>query len=182
MLKIEADKYFSPRVILSLSILVGFLIFTILIITFLGRQIGDKADRIREQRAVIEGRISSISRLAELTASAKEAQPALLELQSLLPKRDELVGFPRYVDSLAGKHSLISRFEFRGEEKAPTEDQAGTSSFYLSIDGTYRNILSFIDEFEEGQFIVKIDSFDVVLQRESTNFKAEMNGLIYFRD
>lgn len=167
--------------ILSLSVLAGFLIFVTLIISFLGRQINDKANRISEQRAEIEGRITSISRLAELKATAKEAEPGLAELRSLLPKRDELVSFPRYVNSLSSNHSLTPRFEFQGQEIEPTDDQAGTSGFYLSLTGSYRNILSFIDDFEEGQFIIKINSFDVVAQRESSDFKAEIQGLIYFR-
>jgi Tfp pilus assembly protein PilO len=182
MAKIDFGKYLTSKTIVNLSVFLGFLIFVGLIISFLGREISDKATEIRGHRSEIEGRITSIARLAELRATAKDAEPALLELRSLLPKRDELVAFPRYVESLAASHSLDARFEFRGDDTPPSEGVAGSSSFYISAVGQYRDIFTFVEAFEEGRFIVTINSFDVVIQRESAAFKADLHGLVYFRD
>src|SRR3989344_5932634 len=142
MAKIDAGKYFTPKVIINLSVLFGFLIFMIMVLTFLGREIKDKAQQIQDQSAEIESRINSISRLAELTATAKAAGPALDQLSSLLPKRDELVTFSRYIGTLATESDVEERFNFSGEEVDPTESEAGHSGFSLSIIGSYAKILT----------------------------------------
>lgn len=182
MVKIDAGKYFTPKVIINLSVLFGFLVFITMTLSFLGKEIKNKAQQIQDQRAEIESRINSISRLAELSAAAKEAEPALNELSSLLPKRDELVAFPRHIDTLATESSVDDRFSFRGEEIDPTETEAGHSGFTLSITGSYSNILTFLEKLEKGRFIVRVESFDVVLQRDNASFEADIQGLVFFRD
>ena len=153
-----------------------------MVLTFLGREIKDKAQQIQDQRAEIESRINSISRLAELTATAKEAGPALDQLSSLLPKRDELVTFSRYIGTLATESGVEERFSFSGEEVDPTENEAGHSGFSLSITGSYAKILTFLEELEKGRFIIKVEAFDVVLQRESIFYAATIQGLVFFRE
>jgi len=182
MAKIDFGKYFTPKTIINLSVLLGFLVFVVLIISFLGKEISDKTLQISTHRGEIEGRIMSISRLAELREAAQNAEPALLELRSLLPKQDELVAFPRYIENLANNNDLESRFEFRGGDVLPSESTAGSSPFYLSVTGSYRNIGSFVEALEGGQFIITINTFDVVSQRESTSYRAEIQGQVYFRD
>lgn len=182
MAKVDAGKYFTPKVIINLSVLLGFLVFISLVLSFLGKEIQDKANRIRDQRAEIGLRINSISKLAELSAAAKEAEPALEELSSLLPKRDELVVFPRYIDTLATESSVDDRFSFKGDDIDPTETEAGHSSFTLSVTGSYSNVLTFLEKMEKGRFIIKVESFDVVLQRDESGFKADIQGLVFFRD
>ena len=181
-MKVDVSKYFSPKAIVNLSILLGFLVFVSMILFFLGQEIKNKTTQILAQRAEIESRINSISKLAELTTAAKEAEPALAELNSLLPKRDELVAFPRYIGTLALESDVEDRFSFRGEEVPSTETEAGNSGFSLSVAGSYGNILDFLEKLESGRFIIRVDNFDVVLQRDNSWFKADIQGLVFFRD
>jgi len=153
-----------------------------MVLSFLGKEIKDKAGQIQDQRVEIESRINAISRLAELSAAAKEAESAFNELDSLLPKRDELVAFPRYIDTLATESGVDQNFSFRGDELSPTETEAGHSAFTLSATGFYPNVLTFLEKLEKGRFIIRVDNFDVVLQRDSSAFKADIQGLIFFRD
>ena len=182
MVKIDFGKYFTPKAIVNLFVLFGFLIFIAIILSSLGNEIESKAEAIRDQRAQIESRIRSISKLAELSDSAKEAKPALEEINSLLPNRDELVSFPRYISNLGAENNVTAAFNFRGEEVPSTEMEAGYSGFYLIITGTFPNVVSFLENLEKGRFIVRVDSFDVVLQRASSDFQADIIGSIFFRD
>ncbi len=181
MSKIDAGKYFSPRVIINLSILVGFLLFVSLLVSFLGNEIRDKAERIQSQRAEIEGRISDISRLAELRTAARNAEPALAQLVSLLPKRDELISFPRYLDTLAKNNRLQHQFTFTGQESNPAENIAGSSNFKLTLNGAYRDVLAFVEDIESGQFIVRVNLIDMVVGANAQSFKAELEGSVFFR-
>ena len=180
MAKIDAGKYFTPKVIINLSILFGFLIFITMVLSFLGKEIKDKAQQIQDQRTEIESRINSISRLAELSATAKEAEPALNELNSLLPQRVELVAFPRYIGTLASGSNVGEYFNFVGTDVDPTDTEAGHSSFTLSITGSYANILIFLEKLEKGRFVIRITNLDVVSGSDS--FKADIQGFIFFRD
>jgi len=39
-----------------------------------------------------------------------------------------------------------------------------------------------LEELEKGRFIIRVDNFDVVLQRDNSLFKADIQGLVFFRD
>src|SRR3989344_2914052 len=171
MAKIDAGKYFTPKVIINLSVLFGFLIFITMVLSFLGIEIKDKAQQIQDQRAEIGLRINSLSRLAELTAASKEAGPALDQLNSLLPDRDGLVAFPRYINTLATENGVDARFTFGGEVD-PTESEAGNSGFSLSLTGSYAKIMTFLEKLEKGRFVIRVETFEVVLQRESASYTA----------
>ena len=60
--------------------------------------------------------------------------------------------------------------------------EAGHSAFTLSVTGSYSNVLTFLEKMEKGRFIIRVESFDVVLQRDSSEFKADIQGLVFFRD
>ncbi len=182
MTQINFGKYLTPKAIVNLSILFGFLIFIAIMLSSLSQEIEYKAETIRDQKAQIESRIRSISKLAELSDAAKEAGPALEEINSLLPSRDELVSFPRYISNMGTESNVTAAFNFRGEEVPSTETEAGYSGFYLIITGTFPNVVDFLENLEKGRFIVKVDSFDVILQRESSDFQADIIGSTFFRD
>ncbi len=182
MAKIDLGKYFAPKVIVNLSVLFGFLVFIVMILSFLGKEIKDKAQQIQDQRTEIGSRINSISKLADLSATAKEVQPALDELNSLLPKRDELVIFPRYINTLATESGVDEHFSFNGGEVSPAGAEAGYSAFTLSITGPYANVMAFLEELEKGNFVIRVEGLDVTIQTGSASFKADIQGLIFFRD
>lgn len=182
MTKVDLGKYFSPKTIINLSVLLGFLVFVSMVLFFLGQEIQNKTQQILAQRAEIESRINSISKLAELNTAAKEAEPALAELNALLPKKDELVAFPRYIDTLARESGVDDRFDFRGEEIPSTETEAGYSGFSLSIKGSYGNILNFLEKLEVGRFIIRVEIFDVIIERDDNSFTADIQGSVFFHD
>ena len=178
MAKIDPGKYLTPKIIINISIILGFLLLVGWLLSTLSNELESKAQDVEEQKSEIASRIKSISDLAQLREDALEAQPAIGKLQNALPTRNQLVSVPRYLDTLARENSVTVRFNFVGEEVAPGENEAGHSSFTLNVIGNYGNILNFIEDLEKGSFLVKLDSFSITLER--TNFDVDLRGIIYF--
>ena len=179
MAEIKLGKYFTPKIIINISIIVGFLILATWLIAVLSSELESKAQSIQEQRLEIASRIRAISELAELREAAEEAEPAIATLNNVLPKRDELVAFPRYLENLADKNKVTLGFNFIGEELEASNDKAGQSSFTIDILGGYANVLNFIEGLEEGTFLIDLNSFNIALERDG--FDVELTGVIYFR-
>jgi Tfp pilus assembly protein PilO len=138
MAKTSLGKYFTPKIIINLSIIVGFLIMVSWLLTSLAGEIEKKAESIQLQNLEISARIQAISDLAELRVEAERAKPIVDELNNALPKRDELVAFPRYLDSIARDNSLQLDFKFVGATQDPGLDQAGNSEFVINVLGGKR--------------------------------------------
>ena len=174
-------KYFTPKAILNLLVILGFVVFMTTMLTFLGKEIKDQTDVITTNRAKINTRIVSLAQLAELREDATKIQVPLIALESLLPTRDELISFPTYVRNLATEHGVSSSFSFSGSETPATPESAGNTRFGLEIIGPYQNIIDFIEVFENGELLVKLGSIDISSQGDGA-FRGNTGGVIFFRD
>lgn len=179
MAEIKLGKYFTPKIIINISIILGFLIMVAWLLSVLADEVQSKSQSVQEHRLEIASRIRAISELAELREDAREAQPAIELLNNTLPKRDELVTFPRYLDTIARENNVTLRFNFVGEETPPEENKAGQSPFTITIAGNYANVISFIEDLEGGEFLLRLDSFNITLER--SGFDVELTGSVYFR-
>lgn len=175
-------KYFTPKVILNLSIIFGFLIFVGWVMTFLSGEISSKAEQISNHRMEINSRITAVSRLAELREAAKEAQPAIAELSTLLPTEEELVGFPRYLQNVANREGVNLSFSFQdsGSDEID-EGEIGASEFSMDALGSYNDIISFMEAVEKGDFIVSLSSVNITGTKNVSEFRANIRGVVYFR-
>lgn len=180
MAKIDLSKSLTPKAILNLLVILGFLIFVLWILLFLGGEIKQGALDVGQKRAQIDSRIAAISRLTELRQEAEEASSALKSLQNIVPIRDDLLSVPRYVERLASGSNVTASFDFTGAEQAPEGDRAGSSSFKIIAKGPYPDLLSFIGGLERGDFFITINSIEITIQGDGT-FGANIDGLVYFR-
>ena len=172
------SDYLTPQVIVNLAVVVGFLIFIGWVLIFLGSEINDRAISISEQRAEIHVRTTSLADLASLREEAKRAQPAYTELSALLPKKDDLVSLPRYLEEIATGESLSFTFHFSGVEREFTSSQAGSSAFTINLVGGYQNIVDFVRKAETGRYVMGLDTVDIFVAK--TTFGATINGVVYY--
>lgn len=172
------SAYFTPRVIINLAIILGFLLFITWVLTFLGSEINRRTTVIGDQRQEINRRTTSLAKLAELREEARLAEPAYAELLALLPQKDDLVTLPRYLEEIAIAEELDFNFRFSGVESEPSGKGAGSSSFTINLVGEYQDIIDFIDQAETGRFVLAIDSTDIHIVKEL--FSATINGVVYY--
>ena len=179
MTKSNFGKYLTPKTIINLSIILGFLVFIIPTLLSLGSEVQNRAEALRNQRASVTTRSESIARLAELKRSAEEASGALQVLSDLVPPRDELFSFPDYLSELGEKTRIETNFTFIGEQRAQDGGRVGSSSFRIDNVGSFNGILSFIQNLENGpKFIISLNSVDIV--KTDSGFKSTAGGNVFF--
>jgi hypothetical protein len=179
--KPDFSKYLTPKAIVNLFLIGGFLVFIIPTLIYLGQEIKERSSSLKAERVEIDLRSKSISRLAELRKASEEAAVAGEKLELLLPPRDELFSFTDYVKQLAGQNGVVANLDFSGTETAPTETSAGSNGFQLAASGRLNNIISFIEALESGnRFFSSLEGVEVT--EIGAEFSAVLNGLVYFYD
>ncbi|MBU2101625.1 type 4a pilus biogenesis protein PilO [Patescibacteria group bacterium] len=174
-------KYLTPKAIINLSLIVGFLTFAIFTLFSLGNEVEERSSLLRAQRATIDSRTNMISRLAELRKTSVEAQSAMEVLRGALPPKAELFSFSDYLKEVGAKNDVGVEFSFTGGETLSSPDNAGYNPFRIVNNGSLNNISSFIQNIEDSnKFLVRITSVDVSQVKDT--FKSTIEGLVFFYD
>jgi Tfp pilus assembly protein PilO len=181
MAKIDLSESLTPKAIVNLLVILGFLIFMTWVLTFLAGEVNDGAADVKQKRGQIDNRIAAVERLAELRGESKEAGPALDVLDNILPARDNLLSLPRYIEDLGLSNRVTATFDFTGNEVSPEGGRAGNSSFKIIANGSYFDVISFIKDLEAGDFFISLEVVDMTVQKDNT-FGANINGVVYFHD
>jgi len=179
--KSDFVKYLTPKAIINLSIIVGFLIFVISILLFLGNEVGQRAASIRAQRLQIDAHTRMIAKLAEFREASAEAESATADLHTIIPPREKLFSFPKNIEQLGLSVDVAANADFVGKEKPATNDEAGSNMFTIKGTGSFDNTLRFVKTLEERKdFLVNLESFEVINLEEQ--FYSVINGLVFFYD
>jgi hypothetical protein len=175
-------KYLTPKAIINLSIVLGFLIFVIPTLLFLGNEVEQRATFIRAQRVKIDAHARIIAELAELRKASTEAEQAMLKLQTIIPTRDRLFSFPKHVEELGSNNNLVASINFTGRETPAIADKAGDNAFKITSGGSFNNTLEFIENIEASwDFFVSLESIDMVVGT-GEQFNSTINGAVFFYD
>jgi len=175
--KLDFLKYLTPKAIINLSVVLGFLVFVIPTLLFLGNEVEQRAASIKAQRVRIDTHTRMITKLAELREASVEAESAMLKLRTIVPPRDRLFSFPRYMEKLGSDSDVLASVDFTGKETPATVDKAGSNAFIIAGSGS----LKFMENIEaSGEFFVSSESVDIV--RLGEQFNSVINGLVFFYD
>lgn len=155
---------------LALIVLMGALLL------FLGKDIADRTAGIQKQRQELALRSQSLDSLASLHLEAEKAKRLLEAIQGLLPPSDQLISFPKNLETSARNNRLGFGFTFNSEEAAK-ENQPGINTFTFTASGFVNSILNFLTSVERGKYFVSFDFFD--LQRKEKDFEAVVKGKVY---
>ena len=119
--------------------------------------------------------------LTDLGREAQEAREYQRQIESILPKKDRLLDFPQWVEGVARVNGVAADLVFEGSEVAPVGDTPGYINFSLRIDGSYENVLAFLDDLEvlARQFLVNVDRITVDRDRGHERFSTE--GRVFFK-
>lgn len=181
MTKPDFLKYLTPKAIVNLSVIVGFLIFMIPTLLSLGGEVRQRAAAIREQRVQIDRQTHMIAKLAEFREASSEVEAAMADLQLIIPPRERLFSFPQNVERLAAGVGATADVNFVGRESPATESEAGSNIFTVTSKGNFDDTLKLISALEKRrEFFVSLDSINMT--RLEGQFNTVINGLVFFYD
>ena len=168
---------FKKKLFKQLGIALGIIIVLSLFIFALSKDINSRADSITESHNELELRARTIDLLTGANGDLKKADDLLVKLQGLLPNKDQLIDFPRQLQSNAKLYAVDVGFSF-GAERTATAKAPGAIRFTMTVAGTYDDVVDFMKYIEGHKYLINLDSIDV---RRSTkdNFSLLTSGEIY---
>ena len=133
-------------------------------------------------QASINHKSQLLADLAELKRNSGKANEYKTKMEALLPERDQLYNYQRYLENLAAPRKLNVNFNFQGEPVAATPTAPGSASFNLDISGSLDAILLFMRdaELKTTRNIVSIENFDLT-REENGSYKLQIFAKTYFR-
>jgi len=112
------------------------------LLLFLGFDISRRTDTIVRQRQDLASRSQALSSLALLRSEAERANKIKEAIQDFLPTGDQLIVFPKSLESSAKNNQLSFGFTFNSEIAGSVSEPA-INNFTLVTHGLYGNFLNF---------------------------------------
>jgi hypothetical protein len=173
---------FRRHILIYSGIISGSALFLILGGLWISQSIAAHSQQIALQRSLVTGRAKSLEVLARLKQNSREVDAYAASMARLLPEREELLNFPRWLE-LFGRSSQVGlNFSYQGGAIAqPTETTAGFIGFNLEVIGSMDKLVQFVDELEtkSRQYLVAFDAYDFT--RQNDQYRLIMTGKVFFR-
>ena len=168
---------FRSRLIYSLSITGGIVVSIMAVVLYLGLDVRKKADVIAQAQGETLSSISQVRDINKLKGQEKEAQVALLKLNSALPQRDSLFGVSKDLGAFANARDLAFGSKF-GEEIVPKDGNPGFIKVEMNVAGSYDNIIGFLKDIETSNYF--INPFSLDLTKQGVGYTGVINSEIFF--
>lgn len=148
---------------------------------FLSQDLRSQVDQIVAGRASISERALMLESLADLKRTASQADVYKRAMDTVLVTQDQLIDFPRWLDSLARGRGVVFNFNFTGDPVQPHDTNAGYIGFTLIVNGTLDKIIASMEDVESKapRFLVELDNFD--LSGGGSDYRIFSNGRVFFR-
>lgn len=171
-----ASNYFKKWLIWNLGGGAAALFVLGPMILMIGNDISGRAADIESQRQILASRFQAIDSLISLRAGSARAADLLPKLQNSIPSKDQLIGFSRFLESIARTNKLNFNFSFLDEIPA-AENAPSTNNFMMTLSGSYPDFLGFLKEAEASQYFISFNSFEVV--SKGPVFETVIKGNIF---
>lgn len=150
-------------------------------IYFLSGDITAQADKIISDKTLVTRQAAVVGILASLKSDAPKAAQYSAAMKKLLPTHDELIGFSPWLNALGQTHNVSVAFSFRGDNAGATASSLGTDGFSLSVTGSSKDILSFLQDIETRaqSFLLSIDSFE--FGQSDSGYRLNAQGRLFSR-
>ncbi len=168
---------FKKKLLIQAIILGAGVFLLALLIILLNADINKRAEKIVQYKRELEIRNQTIALLTNSNADFERAQPMETVLSDLLPSKDQLINFPKELDTLARGYSIQIGFSF-GTENASTETDPGLIRYTMALTGFYQDIVDFLKELEGHPYFITMDSIDVKLIT-GTTYSLITSGTIF---
>jgi hypothetical protein len=176
------DRQFRKKMWLGIGIIISsFAIFGALIFWLAGKIESDAAKAAASQTTVVNYN-RALAILVELKGKESEIESYRKRLNALLPTKNDLIEFPKFLEERSRIHQVSINFSFKGGDAVePQENRPGSVAFSLDVTGTLERLKSFFRELESGsaKFVSALDSLDVNLSGDE--YRVTAQGRAFFK-
>lgn len=142
----------------------------------IGNDISNRTADIALQRQNLSSRLQALDSLISLRTGAVRAKDLLPKLQGSLPSKDQLIGFSKFLETIAKANNLNFNFSFL-DEIVSTENTPSTNNFAMTLSGSYADFLRFLKTAEDSQYFMGFNSFEVVAK--GPVFEVVIKGKVF---
>lgn len=172
---------FRRELILNAAVMIVSFMVAGLILWWFRGEINFQADQVETARLTIARQAGLFGSLANLKQQVEIARGYEEKLSRLLPIKDQLINFPRWLEGLALQRQVNARFSFEGATVEATTETPGSVGFSLDLTGTLSAIQGLLRDLEVAPraYFLKFNDFDLNRSGESYHFSAK--GNLFFR-
>jgi len=140
-----------------------------------------QADKIVADRALTSQKTTALASLAGLKKDMVQAEVYKRAMDKMLVTQDQLIDFPRWLDSLARARQVVFNFSFVGDSVKPQGNSPGYIGFNLDAEGRFDNLTAFMKDVElkAPGFLVSLDS--IGLNVSGSGYRISSGGKVFFR-
>ncbi len=169
---------FKKKLLTHVGIALAIIGLLALFIVLLNGDINKRVVAIQTAKDETVLRAQTIELLTGANSDLKKADALLANLQNLLPNKDQLINFPRELETTAKQYAVDVGFSF-GPESVAKDNLPGSISFTMTAAGDFDNIVDFLKSVEQHKYLISLDSIDVHRSGKDNVFSLLTSGLIY---
>ncbi len=167
---------FKKRLLINIGIPLGVCLILATGLFFIGSDIAKRTEQIKQLRSEIAFSLQSTESLAILSNEAKQAKNYIVQLENILPKRDQLVTFPRDLNIIA-KQSQVDLNATLGQEISESTDGLRKIDFSIIGQGSFDSFINFLKSLESARYLIKLRMLDFT--RQDGSFKTLLTGQVF---
>jgi Tfp pilus assembly protein PilN len=168
---------FKKRLLIIIGIPLGVCLILATALFFISSDIAKRTEQIKQLRSEIVFGLQSTESLAILSKEAEQAKNYIVQLENILPQRDQLVTFPRDLNIIAKQAQVDANSTLGQEESSGGDAGLRQTSFSVTGQGSFDNLLSFLKFLEGGQYLVSLKMLDFTQQ--DGGFKTLLTGQVF---
>lgn len=138
--------------------------------------------RVVRNRAAEQAQASSLGKLAELQQDAPAAANYETAINDLIPSEYALINFNEWLGTLGNTFSVTASAELQGTPATPAAGSIGQAPFNLTADGTFANIVAFVQSLESKApaYLLSLSSFEITSD-SGGNAHLTAQGVLFFQ-
>jgi hypothetical protein len=173
---------FRLTVTVSAGIIIASFFSSAILVSWFSGDIGALARGIEKRRSFLRERTVLLETFAQFKGAGPVIERYEERLRALLPSQEELLDFPRYLESVARVHQVALNFGFQGDPVLAGGSEPGGVSFSLQVSGTPQRVARFLREVEREspRFVVRFSSFEVAQGGPAEEWVL-VQGTLFFR-
>jgi len=167
---------FRKRLLIIIGVPLGISLILTTILFFVGSNISKRTDQIRQLRRDLLFRTQLTESLALLRKDSQQAKNYVVEIENILPNRDQLVSFPRDLSTIA-RQTKVELNSSLGQENSEGIGKLRQTDFTITSQGPFDNFIDFLKSLETARYFINLKSIDFT--RQDNNFSALLTGRVF---